>query len=474
LKSQRGPIGGGNDKEEEPQVYMGNRFSALRGHEDGDYYVTPNGKSTPCLSARFRNFLGFLAGARNLHGRIDILLDSIGKEATSAEVLNIVTMEFSEITKSHDFGVVQPQGAAMAEKYAGIFGRILKEIIREKKSALSWQSLDIGTSLTELPPVLMFIVGIQFGQNQVGSWNPFTLAAKNYIARQFKNGTENFLLLPHGMSSAKEKKEDKFGEGDDLEYAFGDLMGRIWPKQGFNGAVARQFKNAVLAYYAITQETLSRVDFTGNDRRSGRVETIFRLEDLDAIEAMGIIESEKSKSENGEKNSTGSKYVLLQKSIGKAARRPSIVSASLAAHVVSLDRQSDFPPPIRVITKYENIPHSHILSHHFFNVDSITAHRMIGKNILEVDSVGEIKIGSYDNGCPFHKDMQREVLFIPCGMEAKITGILCFADGPENSFALHSKKMDTGSDSGQLTAKGAIGHYAKDYTLEELECKKTR
>jgi hypothetical protein len=50
-------------------------------------------------------------------------------------------------------------------------------------------------------------VGIQFGQNQVGSWNPFTLTAKNYIAKQFENGVENFLLLPHGMSPGAEKKE---------------------------------------------------------------------------------------------------------------------------------------------------------------------------------------------------------------------------------------------------------------------------
>jgi hypothetical protein len=36
----------------------------------------------------------------------------------------------------------------------------------------------------ELPPAMMFLVGLQFGQINVGTWNPFTLAAKRYFALQ--------------------------------------------------------------------------------------------------------------------------------------------------------------------------------------------------------------------------------------------------------------------------------------------------
>ncbi|MDR2436078.1 MAG: hypothetical protein LBD33_02085 [Puniceicoccales bacterium] len=47
-----------------------------------------------------------------------------------------------------------------------------------------WDALGLNTPLIELPLAMMFLVGLQFGQINVGTWNPFTLAAKRYFALQ--------------------------------------------------------------------------------------------------------------------------------------------------------------------------------------------------------------------------------------------------------------------------------------------------
>jgi hypothetical protein len=71
----------------------------------------------------------------------------------------------------------------------------------------------------------MFIIGMQFGQNKVGSWNPFTLAAKKYISNQLSISQRDF-FWPKVVSEKKEKRSKK-EEKNDLEYAFGDLMRKI-------------------------------------------------------------------------------------------------------------------------------------------------------------------------------------------------------------------------------------------------------
>jgi hypothetical protein len=442
------------------QSYSGNLFSALRGRKDGEYYVMPDGQLTACLPSRFRNFLGFLACARNSYGNVETMLDDVEKEITSAETLKLVTRKLNETTELLNLEVAygfQSQNTGVVRRCADIFADIIKGIVQGKKTFLSWQLFDVGTPLTKLPYSLMFIVGIQFGQNQVGSGNPFTLAAKKYIARQFEGGTSSFFW------ANENKKKKNAEEKSDEEYAFGDLMGKIWPEQGFSKDIARQFKNAVLAYYAITQEILSRVDFPGNDRQNRQVDPIFRLEDFDALEKMRIIEKKESEKGSIKKNNVNV-YEVAAKLIGKDAQRPSIVSASLMAHVASLDRASDFPPPIKIITKYKNVPHPHIFGTYFFNVDSIAAKRIIDGNVFEGETDKEIALGFYTEGCPFFKDMQREVLLIPRGIEASITGILCFAGDSTNSFVHYA----TEADGRNMTAKEATGHDVTEYTLARL------
>jgi hypothetical protein len=85
----------------------------------------------------------------------------------------------------------------------------------------------------------------------------------------------------------------------------------------------------------------------------------------------------------------------------------------------------------------------------------------------------------YMDGCPFFKDMQREILLIPHGLSADVTGILCFADKADNSFVLcaengevksttKAKKVESGGANKSHSVVSATGHSTIEYTVKKL------
>jgi hypothetical protein len=388
-----------------------NRFGVLRGcDERGDYYVMPNGELTPSLGARFRQFLAFQSGVDNIADGIQELLGQILNDFASEESAEQILEQIRQWKTSLKSKEVDRNDVQNLLNI--IRGHTLSPLIQKNIAALSWASLNESTPLTELPPSLMFLVGLQFGQNQVGSWNPFTLAAKKYMARQFIDGPNNFFW--------PEKHQPTADIEDVLQYSFADLIAKIWPGREFDATIGEQFESAVLAYYAITQEILSHSKFKGNNQQNTRLKKVMRLEDMEAINEMAF---------NGNE--------FQGANIDSNAKRPALVSGSVGAHVASLDRPNNFPPPIRIITKYEEVHHAHIFGIHLFNVDFNNAARVI-REVFNDEKNSGIPVGKYKDGCPFFKDPQRESLLIPHGLKVEICGVLASADDQDHSYVLAS------------------------------------
>jgi hypothetical protein len=397
-----------------------NRFSILRGYgEKGDYY-TPNGKITPSLGARFRQFLAFqsgISGGLSPTDDIEKLLTQIPNDFESDESVEKILESVQQLLSAIDPN--QVENGVVKELLSVTCNDILKPLIEKVKAKLHWFRLNENTPLTELPPSLMFLVGLQFGQNQVGSWNPFTLAVKRYFSYQFAGETQSF-FWPQEYQPPKEM-------GNILRCSFEDLIAKIWSDREFDVAIAEQFENAIIAYYAITQEILSRSEFPGNNRQDIHLEKVMRLEDMRAIEAMTFDESE----------FRGAK-------INSNAKRPVLVAGSVGAHVTSLDRANDFPPPMRIITKYKQVHHAHIFGIHLFNVDFSNATRVI-RRVFDDERNTNRKVGEYTGGCPFFRERQRETLLIPRGLQAKICGVLASADDQDHAYVLaNNAKYDDG------------------------------
>jgi hypothetical protein len=146
-------------------------------------------------------------------------------------------------------------------------------------------NIDQNESVVDLPPAMMFLVGLQFGQNNIGSWNQFTLAAKKYLANQYDGDVDDFFW------ESDEQKDDIVNPFSHLYDGIGsEIYDRI-DEDHF----AKQFEIALCAYYAMNQEILSRVQFPGNDRQNCTIEEIFRLEGLDSLgklEVVGTIEGD--------------------------------------------------------------------------------------------------------------------------------------------------------------------------------------
>jgi hypothetical protein len=387
-----------------------NRFSILRGRgEKGDYYAMPNGEITPSLGARFRQFLAFqskISGGFSPTDDIEELLTQIPNDFESDESVEKI------LEKVQGLSAIDPnqvENGVVKELLSITCNDILKPLIEKVKTKLPLFHLNENTPLTDLPPSLMFLVGLQFGQNQVGSWNPFTLAVKRYFAYQFADETQSF-FWPQEYQPPEEME-------DVLQYSFTDLIAKIWPGREFDVAIAEQFENAIIAYYAITQEILSRSEFLGNDQGI-YLGKVMRLEDMEAIKAMTF-------SGDG-----------FRSAISNNAKRPVLVAGSVGAHVTSLDRANDFPPPMRIITKYEQVHHAHIFGIHLFNVDFCNATRVIRRVFDDEKSKNETLVGQYNNGCPFFKDPQRETLLIPRGLKAEICGVLASADDQNHAYVL--------------------------------------
>ncbi|MDR1457594.1 MAG: hypothetical protein LBI47_01960 [Puniceicoccales bacterium] len=274
------------------------------------------------------------------------------------------------------------------------------------------------TSLSDLPYDMMFLVGLQFGQINVGTWNPFMVAAKKYLAFQtvgceantfFWQQTDGNIKAAYGAPGAYTFENN----GARLSAAF-DGLGNILGISGDNkDKFGEKCEVALCAYYAITQEILSRCSIENgnqaiNDRTICTMKKILRLEGLESLEPMRIVTK-----------NDGSTTYASTKAVASDARRSVIVSSSAEMFVSSLDKPRDYPPPIKVITEYADVHHGRIFGCHMFNVDFANADRNL-PNIIS----GKKR---YDAGCPFFKDEQREFLIMPRGLHATVTGILAWA-----------------------------------------------
>jgi hypothetical protein len=297
-----------------------------------------------------------------------------------------------------------------------------RQFLRTRTPDAQWYALESDTPLATLPPAMMFCVGLQFGQINVGTWNSFTLAAKRYFALQ-------------NCSSQDEINSRFFWQGTAPNFAadhnvlpleaFGPLIEELGLHQR-PAAVAAQFETALCSYYAMNMEILSRVSFEGNDPENCRMNAVFRLEGLEALEPMGMVTT----------SDEGSTYADVGKSgqplgVPASSRRSVIDSSSATMFTRSVDKAVAFPPPVKVITQYSNVSHARILGHHLFNVDYSGARRDLPDVLL-----GKPKRTEYAAGCPFYKDPQREFLLMPTGLHADMCGVLALAPQDGVCFVL--------------------------------------
>jgi hypothetical protein len=312
-----------------------------------------------------------------------------------------------------------------------VIQKIITEEIPQKIS--SWTVFDNKTALADVPPILAVILGIQFGQIYKGSWNDFTVAAKKYIALNSGHAVDDFYWTD-------EAEIPEAGEDFSLR-AFGSLMDKFYPSSGDEEdgnkklKIAQEFEKGVLAYYAMTQEILSRTDFDSNNRSTCTMEGIFRLESLESLKDIGVItdkSTKKDKQKGGKKAGGGNPYAAHN--VLQNAKYAAIVSSSARMHVTSLDKAKDFPPPIKVITEYEEVHHARVFACHLFNFDFGNAARELPL-FLGKDEISQT-ISEYSKGCPFFKDRQREFLIMPTGLTANVVGVLAFATEPKNCFVL--------------------------------------
>jgi hypothetical protein len=375
-------------------------------------YQMTDGGLTPSLGTRFREYLQYLDTQRPNFSHRDI-------RANFSDMLNsMADDEQSEEVKA--------------------FSESVKAKFQEKAD---WLLMEKTSPLLQLPPSMMFLAGLQFGQINGGSWNLFTLAAKNYLALQSNSGAGSFYW-----------KGGKQPENSDLlNDAFGELIGKIVGDASFGRVeedvdvdqvkafMGRQFELAICAYYAMNQEILSRVNFEGNNRERCQIREILRLEDSKALLAMDVLHE-----------AAAGTYSIGNDAIQSNIARPVIVSCSASEHVKSLDKAKDFPPPIRIITKYEDVHHAHVFGSHLFNVDFVKAARTL-PSFLSKEKRSESEAESnisyhYDDGCPFFKNAQREFLLLPSGLTATIEGIVASADTPDKCYVLRRPNEGEGSN----------------------------
>jgi hypothetical protein len=108
----------------------------------------------------------------------------------------------------------------------------------------------------------------------------------------------------------------------------------------------------------------------------------------------------------------------------------------------SVDKAVAFPPPIKAITRYENVSHARIFGTHLFGVDYSEARRDLPRCLL-----GSLKQNSYTQGCPFYKEQQREFLLMPAGVRADVCGVLALA--PQEGVCFVLAKNDSEFSGGQ-------------------------
>jgi hypothetical protein len=409
---------------EEEDEETTNNFSVLRGDGAG-IYTMPDEQTTPCLSARCRQYL------RSISGSVDVS----GSDSLPATVRSDV-VGMLEACKSEDFiGSCGVDGAAQCiPQICGVIQKIIDAKVPERISA--WTVFDAKTDLSGVPPILAVILGIQFGQIYQGSWNDFTVAAKKYIALNSNEPADDFY-----WQEGTEIDEDDDDEEDLSLRAFGGLIDKLYPDLGNEESeedeeedsdkrleVAQEFEKGVLAYYAMTQEILSRTDFDSNNRSECKMESIFRLESLESLEDLGIVTRGEGESEEEEENP----YVAHN--IPANSKHAAIVSSSARMHVTSLDKPKDFPPPIKVITRYKEVRHARVFGCHLFNFDFGNAVRELPP-FLSKDKDSPT-VAKYDNGGPFFRDRQREFLIMPTWLTSDVVGVLAFAPDHKNCFVL--------------------------------------
>ncbi|MDR1401956.1 MAG: hypothetical protein LBI81_03325 [Puniceicoccales bacterium] len=112
--------------------------------------------------------------------------------------------------------------------------------------------------------------------------------------------------------------------------------------------------------------------------------------------------------------------------VPRHSKRSVLVSSSATMFVTSVDKVASFPPPIKVITKYNGVHHARILGTHLFNVDFTNAVRETPKFLRKDDDQV-----AYRNGCPFYRDYQREFLMMPVGLQADVVGVLVMASATD-------------------------------------------
>lgn len=286
-----------------------------------------------------------------------------------------------------------------------------------------WGNFDEKTQLVDLPPAMQFLVGLQFGQINVGTWNPFTLAAKKYFALQTDGGVDQFFWKDKAPL-VQQTHEDTLVE------AFGELMATLGIQQQ-RPLVAKQFEAGLLAYYAMNMEILSRVDFDGNDRQHCQMQQIYRFEGLEALVPMGIVSEDIIQFDNEDPQLLGT-YTTNAEGVPATSKRSVIVSSSATMFATSVDKPAMFPPPIKVITCYQNIHHARVFGTHLFNVDFSDAKRKLPEFM-------GTQYGEYENGCPFFQDRQREFLFMPVDLKADVLGILAWAPKKDDCCVLSTE-----------------------------------
>ncbi|MDR0595588.1 MAG: hypothetical protein LBF94_02775 [Puniceicoccales bacterium] len=366
-----------------------NSFSVLRGDSNKKgYYTMEDGQPTPSLQIRFQQYLRFISR-------------EFSPDCVSDDVIeNFLSRPSNDID----------------ERNKAFFAKFLKEFSSFIND--DWKGLSKMTSLNELPPALMISIGLQFGQIRQGTWNPFAVAAKKYFALQSGDGKFDRFTWKDELPEEKQDTEDV------ASCAFGSLFQYIWPEGSFKGPeIIQQFEKGLCAYYAMTQEVLSRTNFPGNNMGNCRTGSIFRLEDVEAIETMGVVIGDKNTYSMGRSNLS-------------TAKRPVFASTSAVAHLASLDHPNDFPPPIKIITKYSNVHHARIFGCHLFNVDSGYAARPLGSLLPKSREPSGRGVGTYNKGCPFFNDYQRECLTMLNGLNFEIVGILAAAIDQGETYVL--------------------------------------
>ncbi|MDR2737706.1 MAG: hypothetical protein LBB18_02065, partial [Puniceicoccales bacterium] len=376
----------------------GNAFSFLRDHEHEyggkaekyeNYYLMPDGNKASNMPERFRRYL--LAKARILHSDDRKIANMVGK--------------FSSIFKP-----------LVAEYVSGVsLENVVSCAENALKKSVNFENFDKNTQLIDLPPIVMFIVGMQFGQIKGGSWNPFVLAAKKYFALQSTKSLDKYFWKAQTKPSESAKEL--------LSNSFADLIGLI-NAGNYDENIAKQFEMALCAYYAINQEILSRVDFPGNTQNTRRIESIFRLESPDALKIMEVVS--KDAKDNAKWQSA------------------SIISCSAAGPVRSLDKNpKNWAQLIRIITHYDNVHHANVFGNHIFNVDFADSSRQTSLRLIvpEEQVIKEENVVlKYEQGCPFFKDSQRELLLLTPIQNPTIVGILAFSGTPDECYILSTKK----------------------------------